>query len=205
MPTPKNKSKNTKKLVIQDNNKSKQFLKRADKEKDGDLDKLEQDKDIELSTDDESEDEKIEEKEGDIEEVDDETIEEDDDKKSDKIIKKNVDDEGCLYNFTKVDPDEEDDDDDIGIEDDEPEVNIKDNEKMTKPYLTKYERVRALGARAKQISMGAKPMLKNIDNLSAKEIAKLELENKVMPFIIERPLPNGKVEIWNINDLIIAN
>jgi len=34
-------------------------------------------------------------------------------------------------------------------------------------------------------------------------IAKLELEEKLIPIIIRRPLPNGKSEYWKIKDLEI--
>jgi len=37
-------------------------------------------------------------------------------------------------------------------------------------------------------------MLKNIQGLTSKEIAKLELKNKIIPLIIERPVPNSHVE-----------
>ena len=35
------------------------------------------------------------------------------------------------------------------------------------------------------------------------DIAELELENKVIPLKIKRPLPNGKYEIWSVKDLDI--
>ena len=71
--------------------------------------------------------------------------------------------------------------------------------------MTIYERVRLLGERAKQISLGAKPMVKNVDNLGPKEIARLELEQKVLPLIIIRTLPNGLKEKWRVNELLIVN
>jgi DNA-directed RNA polymerase subunit K/omega len=77
--------------------------------------------------------------------------------------------------------------------------------RITKPYLTKYERVRLLSERTKQISLGAKPMIKNIYNLTPKEITNLEIINKTIPLIIERVLPNGKREHWNIKELEIIN
>ena len=82
---------------------------------------------------------------------------------------------------------------------------VKPEERVTKPFLTKFERVRLLGDRAKQLSLGAKPMLKNTELLNPKEIARLELEKKVIPLIIERTLPNGKKERWNITELSIVN
>jgi hypothetical protein len=72
----------------------------------------------------------------------------------------------------------------------------------TAPYLTKYERARVLGQRAKQIENGAKPFVKVPENIiEASIIAELELKEKKIPFIIRRPLSNGSSEYWNLRDL----
>ena len=72
----------------------------------------------------------------------------------------------------------------------------------TIPFLTKYERARILGQRAKQINMGAQSFIKRPDNvIDGIIIAELELKQKKIPFIIKRPLPNGACEYWNVNDL----
>jgi DNA-directed RNA polymerase subunit K/omega len=79
------------------------------------------------------------------------------------------------------------------------------SEHITKDFLTKYERVRILGERARQLASGAKPMIKYTEKLDPIAIAKAELEQKVLPFIIERKLPNGSIERWNVRDLKIMN
>ena len=72
----------------------------------------------------------------------------------------------------------------------------------TLPFLTKYEQARILGQRAKQIECGAKPLVKVPENIiDSYIIAKLELEQKKIPFIIRRPIPNGGSEYWNLKDL----
>lgn len=72
----------------------------------------------------------------------------------------------------------------------------------TMPFLTKYEKTRILGQRAKQLNQGAQPMIpvdkKIIDGYL---IAQLELQQKALPFIIRRPLPGGKSEYWRVADL----
>jgi DNA-directed RNA polymerase subunit K/omega len=74
----------------------------------------------------------------------------------------------------------------------------------TIPYLTKYERARVLGQRAKQIEYGATPFVKVAENVIEPHIiAELELEQKKIPFIIRRPLPNNSFEYWNLKDLEI--
>ena len=73
----------------------------------------------------------------------------------------------------------------------------------TIPILTKYERTRILGARAKQINSGARPYVNVPENIiEGHLIAQLELEQKRIPFIIRRPLP-GKSgsEYWKVADL----
>ena len=79
---------------------------------------------------------------------------------------------------------------------------IVDGMHKTMPFLTKYEKTRILGQRAKQINQGAHPVIpidkKIIDGYL---IAQLELQQKALPFIIRRPLPGGKSEYWRLADL----
>ena len=72
----------------------------------------------------------------------------------------------------------------------------------TIPYLTKYEKARILGQRAKQIETGARPLVKIPENIvDSYIIAELELREKKIPFIIRRPIPGGGCEYWNLRDL----
>ena len=72
----------------------------------------------------------------------------------------------------------------------------------TIPILTKYERTRVLGQRAKQINSGSKPFVKVPENIiDGYLIAEIELSQKRIPFIIRRPFPGGGCEYWNIKDL----
>ena len=74
----------------------------------------------------------------------------------------------------------------------------------TIPMLTKYEKTRVLGIRAKQINNGAKPMTSVPDNvMDGYLIALKELEEKKIPVIIRRPIPNGSSEYWHLKDLEI--
>lgn len=79
---------------------------------------------------------------------------------------------------------------------------IIDDLHRTIPYLTKYERARILGQRAKQINSGATAFVKVPENvIDGYLIAELELKEKRIPFIIRRPLPNGGSEYWSVKDL----
>lgn len=82
--------------------------------------------------------------------------------------------------------------------------NIIDPLHKTLPFVTCYERARVIGERAKQIEAGAKPFVELPPNIiDAYLIALKEFENKKIPFIIQRPLPNGTSEYWKLSDLEI--
>ena len=88
---------------------------------------------------------------------------------------------------------------------DEEDINIIVESKTTKPFLTKYEKVKLLAFRTNQIARGAKPMIKIQYNMSSKNIAKAELNERVIPLLLLRPIPNGKAELWNIRELEFDN
>ena len=72
----------------------------------------------------------------------------------------------------------------------------------TVPFLTKFEKTRILGQRAKQINAGAQPFINVPEGIiDGYLVAKMELEQKKIPFIIKRPLPNGGSEYWKLSDL----
>ena len=81
----------------------------------------------------------------------------------------------------------------------ESEILTNTEDRITIPILSKYEKVRLLSTRAKIISEGGKPLIKNYYNLSEIKIAEEELKNKIIPYKIKRVLPNGKYEIWDPN------
>lgn len=74
----------------------------------------------------------------------------------------------------------------------------------TLPFITRYERARILGERAKQLNAGAKPFV-DVDEsvIDGYLIALKEFEQKKIPFIVKRPLPNGGCEYWKFKDLEI--
>ena len=73
---------------------------------------------------------------------------------------------------------------------------------QTIPLLTRYEKAKILGLRAKQINHGAKPFVElTKDIIDGHTIAFMELTQNKIPFIIRRPMPNGGSEYWKISDL----
>ena len=84
------------------------------------------------------------------------------------------------------------------------EGNIIDPFHKTTSILSRYERARILGERAKQINEGAQSFIEVDESIiDGYLIAEKELEQKKIPFIIQRPLPNGGSEYWRIRDLEI--
>ena len=96
----------------------------------------------------------------------------------------------CLYNNIDFEEDY-----------DEKEEQVANDQRITINRLTKYERVRIIGIRAKQIITGANILLKGIENKTPTEIAELELKYNMLPFKIKRRLPNGRYEIWKLSEL----
>jgi DNA-directed RNA polymerase I, II, and III subunit RPABC2 len=74
----------------------------------------------------------------------------------------------------------------------------------TLPFITRYEKARIIGERAKQLNSGASPMIDVEPSvLDGYLIALKEFEEKLIPFIVKRPLPNGGCEYWKLSDLEI--
>jgi DNA-directed RNA polymerases I, II, and III subunit RPABC2 len=79
-----------------------------------------------------------------------------------------------------------------------------DKRHITAPFLTLYEKTKVLSFRASQLAHGALPFIDIPDYLTdVYEIARLELENKRLPYIIKRPLPDGTYEYWSLADLML--
>ena len=80
--------------------------------------------------------------------------------------------------------------------------NIIDAFHRTIPILTKYEKTKIIGIRLKQLNNGAKPYVTISDTiLDNNIIVNMELAQKVLPFIVSRPLPNNTYEYWKLQDL----
>jgi DNA-directed RNA polymerase subunit K/omega len=162
-----------------------------------DVDDVDENSDDDLEKDEEDEEEKEDEEEEEEEEEEDNDVNEDGE---------------CLYRFTGKKKKVKDILADIEIEDDfleddniETTIFVEPTKRITKNFMTIYERVRILGERAKQLSLGAKPLIKGAENMDPKVVAKMELEKKIIPLIIIRPLPNGQKEKWRVSELEIIN
>lgn len=81
-----------------------------------------------------------------------------------------------------------------------------DTNHRTYPFLTNFERTKIIGLRANQISRGSVPFVSVPKHITdVRDIARLELEQKRLPYIIKRPLPDGTFEYWRLSDLMILS
>ena len=74
----------------------------------------------------------------------------------------------------------------------------------SQPFLTIYEKTSIIGLRARQIANGATPYVPVPSHVTGpEEIARMELEQRLLPFIVKRPMPDGTFEFWRLADLMI--
>jgi len=83
---------------------------------------------------------------------------------------------------------------------------IIDDLHRTIPMMTKYEYTTILGQRAEQLNEGDVPLVKVPNGvMDGYLIAKMEMDQKRVPFIIKRPIPGGGFEYWHVEDLDIVH
>lgn len=81
-------------------------------------------------------------------------------------------------------------------------LNYKPEKNKTKNRITENEIALVLGKRATQIENGAKPFIEVKPGMSVVDIAKQELIEKKIPYMIKRTIGNETV-IWKLKDLQI--
>jgi DNA-directed RNA polymerase I, II, and III subunit RPABC2 len=80
--------------------------------------------------------------------------------------------------------------------------------RVTQPYFTKYEYTALIATRAQQLAEGAKPLidlkgLKTSDPMFVWTVAKKEIAERKLPYIIRRQLPNNTSEFWSVQEMEI--
>jgi DNA-directed RNA polymerase subunit K/omega len=136
--------------------------------------------------------------------IDDEYEETEDEEDEEYVAEPETDNIGCLIEETINDDDEYFNNNEAefnkSLIDNKSEYVSKEN-RISSNRLTKYEMVRILGERTKQLTMGAKPLIKNHKGLTYDRIAEEELILNMIPFKIKRPLPNNLFEVWSLDEL----
>lgn len=126
-------------------------------------------------------------------------------------------DDDCVYKLTRSAVDREASsityipvDDDVKTLQ-ENEKYVKSEDRISRPYLSKYEKTLIISDRTIQIKTGSmifikdKPGKNDLKTMNARQKAEMELALGKCPFIIERPLANGKIELWDANELTDLN
>jgi len=80
---------------------------------------------------------------------------------------------------------------------------VPTHERTTSTYMTKYERTRIIGTRALQLSLNAPVLIDLKGETDPLKIAKRELQEKKIPIIVRRHLPNGRFEDWSVQELVV--
>lgn len=79
--------------------------------------------------------------------------------------------------------------------------------KKTSNRMTRFEYTMLIAARALQLSAGAHPLIdyKKENIYDPREIAERELNERIIPLVIQRNLPDGSKEFWKVEDMYIKN
>jgi DNA-directed RNA polymerase I, II, and III subunit RPABC2 len=79
-----------------------------------------------------------------------------------------------------------------------------DKHHNSQPFLSLYEKTKILSFRSNQLAQGARPFITVPEHVTnVLEIAKLELAQRRLPYIIKRPMPDRTFEYWRLSDLMI--
>tara|TARA_Y100000310_G_C20218354_1_gene594601 strand:- start:116 stop:406 length:291 start_codon:yes stop_codon:yes gene_type:complete len=79
----------------------------------------------------------------------------------------------------------------------------KKQQNKTSNHLTKYEKTKIIGVRAQQIATGS-PVFTDVPKgmISVIDIAKKELKERKIPFIIRRKTSPDNYEYWKLDEMI---
>nr|WRJ69749.1 DNA-directed RNA polymerase subunit Rpb6 [Oceanusvirus sp.] len=78
----------------------------------------------------------------------------------------------------------------------------------TRPVITKYELTKVIASRVQQLSDGSPTTLPRDHPLSGPgsaplDVALAELDERVLPMLIPRELPDGTREVWRLEQLAL--
>lgn len=76
-------------------------------------------------------------------------------------------------------------------------------ERVTQPYLTRFEEAKIIGTRAAQLEGGMEPLCSvPVKMTHSRDIAQHEFEQGAIPFIVRRYLASGAFEDWKLSDFL---
>jgi len=74
-------------------------------------------------------------------------------------------------------------------------------DRITKPFMTRFELARFIGLRAQQIAQGAPALIEGVSNYLPQVQSNIELVHKQTPLKVRRYLPMGWYEDWDLDEL----
>jgi len=79
---------------------------------------------------------------------------------------------------------------------------VPKDQRITLPILTKYERAKLVGARAKLIDEGSTLLIAKPEGITNPiKLAQLELRAKKSPFLVYRMHADGSIEEWRVSEM----
>ncbi len=81
------------------------------------------------------------------------------------------------------------------------ESEILSEDKKSSNRITKYECTKVIGIRAQQLASGMPAFVNTHRMTNVIDIAIKELKENKIPFIIRRPMQDGKYEYWKLSEL----
>ncbi|AYV79783.1 MAG: putative DNA-dependent RNA polymerase subunit Rpb6 [Faunusvirus sp.] len=108
---------------------------------------------------------------------------------------------GCIYKDVAEETSQIITEDDVSTDVTGETWQVPDEERRTKNRLTRYEFTRIIGTRSKQITLGAKVMVKNAENMKPDSIAIEELKADMIYYKLKRPMPDNSYEMWKLSEL----
>tara|TARA_B100001093_G_scaffold517152_1_gene597842 strand:- start:1413 stop:1838 length:426 start_codon:yes stop_codon:yes gene_type:complete len=83
--------------------------------------------------------------------------------------------------------------------------NYTNANRVTKPFMTRFEKAKIIGVRSEMLANGAPALISVPKEItSTYKIAEMEYKEKKIPLIIKRKLPNNTFEYWKMDDLVLA-
>ncbi len=73
-------------------------------------------------------------------------------------------------------------------------------------FLTKYERTKVIGVRAEQLARGAQALVDLPEGVQFHpyEVAERELLSRKLPLVLQRTMPDGKTELFKLENMKIS-
>jgi len=90
-------------------------------------------------------------------------------------------------------------------------LRITKDDKVTDSTMTPNEYIRLIACRARQLKVGVKPVIKWTERFDPIAIAKEEINQRVIPLVIIRKIPDNRhtrgfrEEIWEVKDMDIRD